>query len=700
MKMPPALRAVVGCGVLLLLASAPLRAQAPAATAQSSPTPAPSPSPEPAAVATTDATTGIARLSETVVVTASRTEQLLFDSPVAISVLGPRQIETTPADNYGDLLRGVPGVNVIQTSARDVSIRARGATGVTENSQLVLLDGRSIYLDFYGVVLWDYIPLDFDEIKDIEVARGPGSAVWGANALSGVINLRTKPPREIEGGLVSLGGGELGTRSVSGRYARAFEKLSYKAGASYYRQDQWQRRKTLPNGDPLPAGYDFANLGTRQPKGDLRVDYDPEPGTAWSFRAGIGGTSGIVHTTIGPFGIKQGAHVSYAEASYSHGGLEAKAYWNGLRGDAPNLINGLDFTFINDTYVLDLTARHLFGTRHVLVTGGNLRANRFDINLAPNENARNDAGVFAEDLFTLAPKVSLTFGGRLDYFDTLGATFSPRTSVLFKPTAKQQLRLAYNRAYRSPSLLENFLDTPVPNVIPLGTTPFLFISRALGNPDLREEYVHSVEVGWTAELGARAIATVSAYQNEISENIAFVPTAFFGPENPPPGWPLPPFTVPPFTLPETFGFVNVGRVRDRGLETSLDMDVAAGVTVRASYTLQAPPRITNDSLIPLTLNKPPRHQAGLSIAWQRPRFFGSAGITATSPAFWADVLDSRFWGATPGYALVNAALGWRFPRQKAEVALNATNLFDRAVQQHIFGDIIRRKVTAQVRVKF
>lgn len=676
-----------GLGALLAL---PAAAQSlPPADPQAAPTPA-----EP------DDVSGIARRSETVVVTASRTEQQLFDSPVAISVLGPAQIETSAADNYGDLLRGVPGVNVIQTSARDVSLRARGSTGVTENGQLVLLDGRSVYLDFYGVVLWDYIPINFDEIRAVEVVRGPGSAVWGANALSGVINLRTKSPREIAGGLLALGAGELGTLSASGRWAQAFDRLSYKANASYFEQDAWERVQTLPDGSPLPVGYAFENKGTKQPKADVRVDFDSQPGTAWSFKLGRGGTSGIVHTTIGPFAIQPGAHVTYGEVDFVRGGLDAKVYWNGLRGDAPNLINGLPFSFKNDTYVVDVTDRRVIGGRHVIVAGANARANRFDINLAPNENSRNDAGLFVEDLFTITPKLSLNFGARVDYFDTLGATFSPRTSLLYRPAPKHQIRLAYNRAYRAPSLIENFLDTPVPNAIPLGGPLFFFESRAVGNAELREEHVHALEVGYTVEIGRRALVTVSAYRNVVSNNIAFVPTSFFGPADPPPGWPLPPGTVPPFTLPKTFGFLNVGEVRDLGVELSADVDLPGSVSAHGSYTYQAAPRITNDSAIPLFLNRPPRHQAALSATVQKRRWYASLGFSYTDDAFWTDVLDSRFWGPTDSYFLINAGLGLRIAGDGAELTLNATNLLDENVQQHVFGDFIRRKVTAGARFKF
>ena len=116
-------------------------------------------------------------------------------------------LASTPAQNYGDLLRSVPGVNVIQLSARDINITSRQGTSTLTNSQLVLLDGRSIYLDFFGIVLWDFLPNNLSDIRQIEVIRGPASAVWGANALTGVVNIITKSPREAPGTTVSLTGG-------------------------------------------------------------------------------------------------------------------------------------------------------------------------------------------------------------------------------------------------------------------------------------------------------------------------------------------------------------------------------------------------------------------------------------------------------------------------------------------------------------
>src|SRR6185295_10391723 len=129
-------------------------------------------------------TLSLGTLGETVVVSASRVDTALADAPATMSVITSETLASTPAQNYADLLRGVPGVNAIQMSARDINLTSRQATSTLSNSELVLVDGRSVYLDFFGLVLWDFVPTNLGDVKQVEVIRGPASAVWGANALT------------------------------------------------------------------------------------------------------------------------------------------------------------------------------------------------------------------------------------------------------------------------------------------------------------------------------------------------------------------------------------------------------------------------------------------------------------------------------------------------------------------------------------
>ena len=126
-------------------------------------------------------------------------------------------IESTPANNFAELLRAVPGMNISQTSARDYNLNMRGATSTLSTSQLAVLDGRSLYLDFFGFIAWDLVPVNAFELKQIEVIRGPASAVWGANALSGVVNFISKTPRELNSNNLTINFGGMNRSPENGQ---------------------------------------------------------------------------------------------------------------------------------------------------------------------------------------------------------------------------------------------------------------------------------------------------------------------------------------------------------------------------------------------------------------------------------------------------------------------------------------------------
>ena len=120
-----------------------------------------------------DQPTEAPKYEDQVIVTASRVEQKLVNAPATVSLISAQTIASAPSASYAELLRGVPGMNVTQTSARDINLVSRSATGTLSTSQLALIDGRSIYQDFFGFVAWDFLPVNPSEIKQIEVIRGP-----------------------------------------------------------------------------------------------------------------------------------------------------------------------------------------------------------------------------------------------------------------------------------------------------------------------------------------------------------------------------------------------------------------------------------------------------------------------------------------------------------------------------------------------
>jgi len=657
---------------------------------------------------------------DVIVVTASRTAQPLNESPAAISVLDQKTIESIPADDYSDLLRNVPGLNVAQTSARDINIAARGATNTLATSQLVLVDGRSLYLDFFGFVMWDFLPVNPLEIKQIEAVRGPGSAVWGANALSGVVNVITKRPKEIVGTSLLLGGGEIGTRygSITHAGISSSGKLGYKLSGGYYEQDPYER--------PASLGNTFANAGTEQPKGELRLDYDLTDDSYLSFGYGLARTDGIIHTGIGPFDIDKGTELSYGKVDYNRQAVHFGAFWNGLDADSQNLLtrgldgNFLGFKFKTNTYNVEASNTSVVGTKNIFTYGANYRTSDFKLEIAPQGTSKDEWGVFVQDEILLGDKVRWQLGGRYDDVDPISGVFTPRTSLIYSPRPNHSFRVSYNEAFRSPSVINNYLQATI--LVPLSPLPYVVPGVADGNVDLNEEHVTAYEVGYVGSLSSGLIVTLSAYRNETEDSIDFYNSAYYGgfanlPPvlNPATGIGLPAQIIPcflfpvgsipacgplgPGVVPSNFSYRNIGKTTDRGIEFSLQQRFRDNWSWFFNASWQDDPSF--QGLTPaeeLTQNLPPTWRANAGFSYDNGRYFFSANANYQDEAFWADVPFAV--GTTDSFTMVNAAIGIRLLDERMTLQILGANIFDEYVQQHYFGDIISRKVTGQIGFRF
>lgn len=667
---------------------------------------------------------------EQVVVTASRVEEQLVNAPAAVSVVNSTTIQNSPATNVGDLLRGVPGVNVTQVSARDVNINTRGATSTLSTSQLALVDGRSIYLDFYGMVMWDFVPSNPREIKRIEVIRGPASAVWGANAMSGVVNVITKTPRELaaEGGsslTIGVGGFQRSAQGVdrdagslfyvNGSQAHAAsDKLAYKISAGYFTQDALPRPVGTINNSFATPFPDYTNEGTSQPKFDARVDYSLADSATLTFNGGVSGTEGIIHTGIGPFDIDRGSYLSYFSAKYQKGARRVAFFTNLLTADSTNLLSRgptgafLPLGFDTKTFDIEAGDSRAIGTHNALTFGANFRRNTFDVSLAPNGDDRNEGGAFIQDEVFLGQYVRWVVGGRVDKFSSIDdAVFSPRTSVIVKPDANNSIRVSFNQAFRAPSFINNHLQTSVLNEVNLSPISpalarFIFPVGAVGNPDLKQESLTAYEVGYTGVLNRRATVTASVYWNKTKDAIFFTPVAAYGPANPPPTWPAIIPTVVlgllPTPLPSIYTYRNLGTVKDKGLELGIEAAATRDINVFVNYSYQADPVI--EGFDPREANSPANNRFNAGFNASRGRFLGNLDVSYSGPAYWQDVLDLRYAGTTDAYTLVNGAFGVRWAGEKVVTSLKVTNLGNSEVQQHIFGDVLRRQVVGEVRFSF
>ncbi len=669
---------------------------------------------------------------ETVVVSASKTEQQLINAPATMTVIGERELAVSPSNNYGDILRMVPGVNVAQLSARDVNITSRGATSSLATSELAVLDGRSLYQDFFGFVMWDFMPVNTNEIKRIEVIRGPASAVWGANALAGVINVITKSPREMQGATFTIGAGTFGRSfddngasngslfSINGTFAAAVnDRWAYKISAGDYTSDPYGRPTgPVPNGRNVPYPP-YQNAGTTQPKFDARVDYDAADGAKVTMSGGVAGTSGIMQSGIGPFDIDSGSYQSYGQVDYTKKAFKLQAFLNVLHGNADQLLTtdaqGRPITFKFDTNTFDVEVGNVstIGTHHALTYGGNLRHNSFDLSIAPNADNRTEGGAYLQDEVFLNNAFRLAIGARLDKFSSIsGAVFSPRVALVMHANADNTFRISYNRAYRAPSAINNFLDVQISKPIPLslinpayGSAVYLLPIQASGNPGLQEETLDAFELGYTGTVRDRALISAAYYYNRLTNEILFTQVATYGPVAPP-GFPgLGPIPGPlvwagvyqaGVRFPSEFSYDNFGRETNQGLELGIQGQITPAINAFVNYSYQADPNVNFD---PTETNHPPKNRFNLGLGIDNAHGFGNVTINYVGSAFWQDVLDADYHGPTDAYTMVNLSAGLKLHAGLLTPVLKITNLFDQQVQQHVFGDVIRRAVVVELRVQ-
>jgi len=755
----------------------------------------------------------ITREEEITVISADRAESRLIDAPATMSVVTSRTLETTPASNVGDLLRSVPGTNVIQTSARDFNVTSRQATSTLNNSQLVLVDGRSIYLDFFGLVLWDFVPTSSStEIKQIEVVRGPASVVWGANALTGVVNIITKSPRENPGfgltlsaGLFDRDGGSRESDGAGTSYNGSFfygsavnDTWSYKLSAGYFNSDPYSRPVGSvaldchplgvspcrdSQGDAVPGGFpiggapyptettgagNFVNNGTSQPKADLRFDQELTNGGRITYQGGYAGTEGIIHTGIGPFDIQSDSYMGYGKVVYQKGALRFGAFANFVDANAPNLLQidpeslpegggvpqQVVLGFKTDTYDVEFGNTTVVAGRHAITYGGNYRRNNFEITLAPNSEDRNEFGAYVQEEF-FVDKFRLAAGVRGDKFGNIeNWVWSPRVSVMFKPTPDHSIRASYNRAFRSPSVINNYLDQNISNPSPtdlsplaallpppvgalVPTSPFFLTVNNFGNTSLEEEKIDAFEVAYNGTFGGKTTIGLAVYRNDTDNNVNFsvlLPDSenpqglpgleFYDPSNPARGiQPVGPGVFRPITLhpvlmgalaqvPPPFGpillpskvatYLNLGPIRNQGFEASIQHRVSNELSLFGNYSWQDTPEILDaepDQIrYPISeVGIPPKNRFNAGVSYDDGRFLGSVTVNYSDESLWTDVLTSIYHGYTDSYTMLNAMLGMRFGDGKVAVTLKGTNLTNEAILQHIYGDLLKRSLVAELR---
>jgi outer membrane receptor protein involved in Fe transport len=292
--------------------------------------------------------------------------------------------------------------------------------------------------------------------------------------------------------------------------------------------------------------------------------------------------------------------------------------------------------------------------------------------------------------------------------------FSPRTTLMFKPAEQHTIRVSYNKAYRAPSLTNNFLDATILNQLNLGLVNPAFAGRiytfplvAKGNPNLSEQSLNAYEIGYSGVIKNRASVSFAWFRNDMKDEIFFTQTGSYSSSKVPPGWPLPPYVLdsliqanafgPGLGLPSNFSYRNLGKTQTQGIELGIDGAVSRHVNAYANYSYQPDPKPNFDKS---EINLPPNNRFNAGVNASQGRYFGDVSVSYQGKAYWQDVLDARYAGWTNSFTLLNGSFGIKWMGGKLTTTIKGTNLANQEVMQHIFGDVLKRAISADMRISF
>jgi outer membrane receptor protein involved in Fe transport len=458
---------------------------------------------EPGATVTADAALEavVISLGEIVVEGASRGPERIVEAPSAISVVPQEVLQNVAITGQAPVaLEAVPGVDVVQSGVNDFNVNARGFNSSLNRRVLTLQDGRDLAIAFLGSQEWNGLTQPLDDLGKVEMVRGPGSALYGANAFSGVINITTPEAREVLGSKMTIAGGELETFRVDGRHAglAADGRLGFRLNGGYNRSDTYSRSRTLRNGTSLQEEYEEATdepvpltveaipirgqsadpatgavSGDRDPLSNVygggRLDYYLDNGSVFSVDGGAAKVENeILVTGIGRVQVHE-AIKPYARAALAADRYNIFGYWNSRTSLEPqlSLTSGLELEERSDVFHFEGQNNWNFqGDRGRVVYGASYRNTKVNtsgtlMNLA-NDNRSDDLySAYGQLEYKIVPQVRLVGAARFDDGDLIEGQFSPKGAIVFSPDENHSFRFSVNRAFQTPNLSEFFLQVPV-----------------------------------------------------------------------------------------------------------------------------------------------------------------------------------------------------------------------------------------------
>ncbi|NOU23816.1 MAG: TonB-dependent receptor [Methyloglobulus sp.] len=448
------------------------------------------------------------------VISATRSEQQLTDTAAAAYVISQDDIRRSGATTIPEALRMVPGLHVARISPTKWAISARGFNGLIADKLLVLMDGRSLYSPIHKGVFWEIQDRVLADIERIEVIRGPGASVWGANATNGVINIITKHSADTKEGSVTLFGGDKygaglrkGWQFADQGYARVYGK--------FLRDESFANRIGNDANEEWTSGrggfrLDWANSNGKHAlmaQGDIYYGvYDENNAKDDPIRSRI--NEFILNRVV-----KKGGNImarwNYNQSLASR--MSAQFFYDAFQEN-----QSLDRSVNSETVDFDFQHVLALNEAHELTWGFNYRLSLVQlkpfqsdiifVKYSPSTFQNNRLSAFVQDKWRWNDAVEITFGSKFEHHNNSDFEYEPSLRILWKAANQHRLWAGVSRAVRLPAITDLMAD-PFPKV-----DPKVFKFKQYEN--LTSDEVVSYELGYRYWNSDRFSIDVAAYYNQ------------------------------------------------------------------------------------------------------------------------------------------------------------------------------------------
>ncbi|WP_067517664.1 TonB-dependent receptor plug domain-containing protein [Endozoicomonas ascidiicola] len=459
------------------------------------------------------------------VTSVSKRKQRLTDSPAAVYVISDEDIRRTGVTSIPEALRMVPGMQVARLNNNTWSISTRGFNYIFANKLLVLIDGRTVYSPLFSGVNWDVQDTMLEDIARIEVIRGPGAALWGANAVNGVINIITKHAADTQGGLLSTGFGSDERFFGAYRYGGQFGNDGYYR--AYYKQFE---RNSMLNADGSDADDDW-----HMRRSGFKASWQPTGSSEWTVQGDI--YEGSTQPSLKIFDANEAAEGEQllTDKSRDQKGGNLMVHWknnhHSVRAVYDNYQN-FDYriTEKRDDFALDYQNSFVPAKDLFLIWGLGYRSTWYSVEgtdymylLDGSDRKVNELySAFIQHDVTMANNTVFTFGSRFEHNNFTGFEYQPNMRLTWTPTENRTFWSAVSRAVKTPSLSETELQTVGVTFNLEPTDGINYIIPIAGNPELDSEKLLALEFGYRETFTDQFRVDSTLFINHYDDILAYV----------------------------------------------------------------------------------------------------------------------------------------------------------------------------------